>query len=244
MPGTDSASSIAIGRSGDIVPRSVLYTSGETDPRTPLEYPSATAPQARYLMGQDPRLPPMPDAPTLVDFFAYRCAPAAHLLQCARLAQRAGHPDKVVVACLLHDIAICGFIRADHGYWGAQLIEPYVDPEISWAVRMHQALRFFADESVGYEYPASYRRLFGDDYQPDPYIVAEYHAARKHSWYMTARLVTLYDDYSFDPTVKVDFAEFTDILARHFRQPPQGLGFDGSPAAHLWRTMIAPTRTL
>ena len=54
---------------------------------------------------------------------------------------------------LLHDIAIAGFIRSDHGYWGAQLLEPYVDEEVAWAIRYHQALRFFADESVGYRYP-------------------------------------------------------------------------------------------
>jgi len=57
------------------------------------------------------------------------------------------------LACLLHDIAIAGFIRSDHGYWGAQLLEPYVDEEVAWAIRYHQALRFFADESVGYRYP-------------------------------------------------------------------------------------------
>ena len=32
-----------------------------------------------------------------------------------------------MLACLLHDIGVAGFIRCDHGYWGAQLIEPYVD---------------------------------------------------------------------------------------------------------------------
>ena len=38
----------------------------------------------RLLMGEDPRLPPMPDAPTLFDFFRLRLAPAQqHLLQSA-----------------------------------------------------------------------------------------------------------------------------------------------------------------
>ena len=30
--------------------------------------------------------------------------------------------------------------------------------EIAWAVRYHQPLRYFADPSVGYEYPEAYRR--------------------------------------------------------------------------------------
>ena len=81
----------------------------------------------------------MPIAPTLVDFFRYRFVPmvANHLLQSARLASRAGLDEKVIIACLLHDIAMAGLITADHGYWGTQLIEPYVDAEVSWAVRHH-----------------------------------------------------------------------------------------------------------
>ena len=129
----------------------------------------------RLLMGEDPRLPRMPEKPTLLDFFKYRFDPShQHLLQSANLARKNGLPEKMVLACLLHDIAVVGFIRSDHGYWGAQLIEPYVDEEVSWAIRMHQSLRFFADESVGYGYPENYVRMFGEDYRPEPYIVAEY----------------------------------------------------------------------
>src|SRR5580693_9280451 len=64
--------------------------------------------------------------------------------------------EKVVLACLVHDIGVIGFIRADHGYWGAQMVAPYVDEEVAWAIRAHQALRFYPDESVGYSYPESY----------------------------------------------------------------------------------------
>ena len=110
------------------------------------------------MMGHDPRLPKMPDKPTLFDFFKYRFGPANHLLQSARLARRTASSEKIVLACLLHDIAIAGFIRGDHGYWAAQLVEPYVDEEVSWAIRYHQALRFFPDESVGYKYPELLRQ--------------------------------------------------------------------------------------
>jgi len=30
-------------------------------------------------------------------------------------------------------------------------MEPYVSEKVSWAIRHHQALRFYADSSVGYE---------------------------------------------------------------------------------------------
>ncbi|GIT22836.1 MAG: hypothetical protein CM1200mP40_25180 [Gammaproteobacteria bacterium] len=58
-----------------------------------------------------------------------------------------------ILACLLHDISVEGFLRTDHGFWGAQLVRPYVDEEVAWAIQKHQALRFFADDSVGYDYP-------------------------------------------------------------------------------------------
>ena len=142
-----------------------------------------------FLMGDDPRLPPMPEKPTLVDYFRHRFASTAHLLQSATHALKGGQPEKVVLACLLHDIAIVSFIRCDHGYWGAQMIEPYVDEEVAWAVKTHQALRFFPDETVGYGYPDLYKELFGPDYRPEPYIVEEYKRARAHKWYMTSRLI-------------------------------------------------------
>jgi hypothetical protein len=204
----------------------------------------ARNPGKYLLMKEDPRLPKMPAKPTLIDYFKCRFASTSHLLQSAAHARQAGHSEKVVMACLLHDIAVASFIRCDHGYWGAQMIEPYVDEEVSWAVRAHQALRFFPDESVGYQYPETYVKWFGPDYQPEPYIVDEYKRARDHKHYMTARLITLHDLYSFDPNAKVDLDEFTDIIGRHFRQPKEGLGLDSSPSAHMWRTMLWPTRFL
>ena len=199
----------------------------------------------RLLMGDDPRLPAMPEAPTLFDFFRCRLAPAQqHLLQSARLARKNGLPGNMVLACLLHDIAIAGFIRSDHGYWGAQLVAPYVDEEVSWAIRAHQALRFFADESVGYAYPPMYARFFGPDYRPEPYIVAEYERARKHKWYMSARMICVNDLYAFDSDVVVELEEFEDVVGRHFRQPPEGLGNDNSPSSHMWRTLRRPCNAL
>ena len=186
----------------------------------------------------------MPEKPTLIDYFRNRFASTAHLLQSATHALKAGHPEKVVLACLLHDIAVAGLIRGDHGYWGAQLVEPYVDEEVSWAIRYHQALRFFPDESVGYAYPKNYREWFGDDYEPDPYIHEAYRVARSHRWYMTSRLITLNDIYAQETRTTATLDDFADLIGKHFRQPAQGLGFDGSPVAHMWRTMIWPTKYL
>ena len=225
-----------------VVVKSVIFTSGERDPRQPVSRPPDDG--RLYMMGHDARLPKMPDKPTLFDFFRLRFGPSMHLLQSARLAIKNGVEEKIVLACLLHDIAIAGFIRSDHGYWSAQLVEPYVDPEVAWGIRYHQALRFFPDESVGYKYPELYLKLFGADYVPEPHIQQAYRDARAHKWYMTSRLITVNDLYAFDPGVKVELEEFTDVVGRHFRQPKEGLGFDQSPSAHMWRTINWPTRYL
>src|SRR6266852_579270 len=139
-----------------IVIKSRLYSMAEADmsPAPNAGAMMATNPQARVLMGDDPRLPEMPAKPTLVDFFHYRFGPAAHLLQSARHAVKGGLSEKMVLACLLHDIS------------------------------------------------------------------------------------------SFDPDVHVELEEFTDIIGRNFRQPKEGLGFDNSPVAHMWRAMIRPAKYL
>jgi hypothetical protein len=226
--------------------RSQLYTSGERDPRLG---PEATPQNPQYagkhmLMGPDPRLPQLPERPTLLDFFALRMGPATHLLQSATHALRNGCSENVILACLLHDLGVLMFIRGDHGYWGAQLVEPYVDEEVSWAIRAHQALRFYADKEYGYDYPELYIKFFGDAYEPEPYIQRAYAEYRKHRWYASGRLITVNDIYSFDPTMSVNLDDFRDIVARRFRQPEEGLGWDDSPSSHMWRTINWPTRFL
>src|ERR1700730_13542966 len=201
---------------------------------------------AVFMMGDNPALPRMPKAPKLLDFFRLRFSEITyrHLLQSAKTALDAGQEEKVVIACLLHDISNGALIRTDHGYWSAQLVAPYVTEEVAWAVRYHQALRYFADESVGFKYPDAYDQFFGADYEPPEYIREAHDEARAHRWYMTSRLITIHDIYSFRDDAHVDPEEFTDIIARNFKQPREGLGFDGSPVAHMWRTMIWPNNFL
>lgn len=187
-------------------------------------------------------LEPMPEKPALADFFKLRFRPN-HVLQSATRAMKTGQKEETILACLLHDVALT-LMRPDHGWWGGQLFEPYVPEKVSWAIRYHQALRFYPDSSVGYEYPEMYHRMFGKDYVPDPYIEAAYNYARNHKWYMEARLITMNDEYSFDRNAQVSIEPFIDIIGRHFKQPKEGLGFDNSPVAHMWRTLINPNRPL
>ena len=68
---------------------------------------------------------------------------------------------------------------------------------------------------------------------------------RNHKWYMSGR----HDHRARhllvrSRTLQVELDEFTDIIGRNFRQPEQGLGFDNSPVAHMWRAMIRPAKYL
>lgn len=210
----------------------------------PFYDPERTAPRGTgRLFRENKNYKPMPAKPTLVDFYELRFAPARHVLQSAKRALATGQPERTVLACLLHDVVL-NLIAPDHGWWGAQLIEPYVDERVSWGLRYHQALRFFPDPEVGYEYPDFYNRIFGEDYEPDPWVQRAYKQAREHEWYMEARLITMNDEYSFDREAKVSIDPFREIIARHFKQPEEGLGYDDSPSSHMWRTIANPNRPL
>src|SRR5215813_539468 len=202
--------------------------------------------------GSVPAWQSMPERPTIADFFHFRFnqirnnlpfPPGHHVIQSASLALNAGQKEETVLACLLHDLGLW-LIKPDHGWWGAQLVEPYVSEKVSWAIRYHQALRFYPDPSVGYEYPEMYLHMFGPDYRPSAHIEAAYKYARNHKWYMEARLITVNDLYSFDPNSKVTIDPFIDIIGRHFKHPKEGLGNDNSAVAHMWRTIANPDQPL
>jgi len=194
--------------------------------------------------GNVARLPPMPAKPTLQDFIRLRFEGTRdHCLQSAHLARSKNADEDMVLACLIHDLSL-NLMRTEHGFWGAQLFAPYVSEKITFAVRHHATLRFFPDEEAGYRYPELYRTMFGADYVVPEHQQQEYAWVRKHRWYGAARLVTVNDLYAFDPSAKVSLEEFEDVIGRHFRQPKEGLGFDGSAVAHMWRSAANPDSPL
>ena len=193
--------------------------------------------------GNVKKLPPMPKNATLKDFFELRFSPANHVLQSATRALKTGMSEEVILACLCHDVVL-NLMKPDHGWWGAQLFEPYIPEKSTFAIRYHQTLRFFPDADAGYEYPDQYYRIFGEDYKPPQHIQDTYKMLRNHKWYMEPRLVTVNDLYAFDQNAKVSIEPFTDIIGRHFKQPKEGLGNDNSPSAHMWRTIANPDAPL
>jgi hypothetical protein len=194
--------------------------------------------------GKVKKLAPLPAKPTFLDFFKLRMEQTSnHVLQSANRAMKTGMSEEIILACLLHD-TVHALIKTDHGYWGSQLYAPYVPEKVSFAIRYHQALRFYEDKEAGYEYPDLYRNLFGEDYVPSPHIQADYKMLRDHKWYMEPRLVTVNDLYAFEPGVVVTIDPFIDIVGRHFKNPKEGLGNDNSPVAHMWRAIAMPDNPL
>jgi hypothetical protein len=242
---TDPATFPQAGRERMILPQPI-GTLGTDVPNMERPLLARLSPERVFMMGDNPALPRMPKAPKLLDFFKLRFTEITfrHLLQSAKNALAAGQDEKVVIACLLHDISNGALLRTEHGYWSAQIVAPYVSEEVAWAIQHHQALRYFADESVGFKYPDAYSQFFGPDYEPPEYIQQAHRDARAHRWYMTSRLITIYDLYSFQDNWSVDPEQFTDVIGRNFKEPKEGLGFDGSPTAHMWRTMIWPNNFL
>jgi len=77
-----------------IITKSVF--SNLTDGRVEMEGGAALQskhPGKYFNMGADPRLPPMPEKPTLMDYFRNRFASTNHLLQSAALAVKNGHSE-------------------------------------------------------------------------------------------------------------------------------------------------------
>ena len=193
----------------------------------------------------------LPAKPHLVDFLRDRFLLAQHLFYSARWAIEQNLPEPIVLATLCHDMGQ-SIARPDHAYWSAALVRPYVSEEVAWAIQYHQHCRFFADESVNYKGPPEFYKKYFPDMKIDAYIADGYRMARKHKWYMSARLITMADQetpepkelYVDSPHEKLDPEIFTDIIGRHFKMPKQGLGYDDTPASHMWRTLINPTRML
>jgi len=107
-----------------------------------------------------------------------------HCLQTATLAERAGADDEVVFAALLHDVGKAISVP-NHPAISAEMIKPYVRPEVYEMIRVHQDFQ-------GRHYYAH----FGGD--PD---ARETHRAAlsDEEWELAERFADEWDQVAFDP---------------------------------------------
>jgi predicted HD phosphohydrolase len=128
-----------------------------------------------------------------------------HSLQAATRALRAGEPEDMIVACLLHDSAV-GIAPANHGQVAAEILKPYVSEETYWVVRHHGIVQKL--QMVNHPYWGS--------------GVAEETVAPLRSNPYFARTRQFCDDYdgaSFDPDYDtLPIETFEPIVARVFAQ--------------------------
>ena len=190
------------------------------------------------------KLPPMPEKPTIKDFFELRFAPANHVLQSATRALKTGMSEEVTLACLLHD-CVLSLIKPDHGWWGAQLFEPYIPEKSAFAIRYHQTLRFYRGRRCRLRVSGSVL----PDLRPRLHAAAVHRADLQDAQEPQVVHGAAAGDGERSLRVRserqgVVSNRSSDIIGRHFKQPKEGLGFDNSPSAHMWRTLARPDQPL
>ena len=109
-----------------------------------------------------------------------------HSLQAATRALRAGEPDDMVVACLLHDSAV-GIAPANHGQVAAEILRPYVSDEVYWVVRHHGIVQKLQMVNHPYWGEAGAAEAAVSAIRSNPFFAR------------TQRFCTDYDGASFDP---------------------------------------------
>ena len=131
----------------------------------------------------------------------YKVSRLEHCLQSATRAHRAGEPEEVVVAALVHDIGdmVAPF---SHSELAAAVLRPFVSEKTYWIVKHHGLFQMY--------YFAHH--LGGDRNARDRY--------RDHQWYDDAiRFCELYDQNCFDPDYDSEpLAFFAPMVERLFRR--------------------------
>lgn len=114
-----------------------------------------------------------------------------HCLQTATLAERAGADDEMVVASLCHDIGKAVSVP-NHPRIAAEILKPYVRPEIYDVIRVHQDFQ-------GRHY---YHHFGGDPDAREQY--------RDEPWFeLAAQFADEWDQIAFDP-------EYDTLPLEHF----------------------------
>jgi predicted HD phosphohydrolase len=122
-----------------------------------------------------------------------------HCLQTATRAERAGADDDVVFAALLHDVGKAISVP-NHPAIAAEMIKPYVRPEVYQMIRVHQDFQ-----------GRHYYEHFGGD--PD---ARENHrdALSAEEWVLAERFADEWDQVAFDPAYDTLPLEHFEPLVR------------------------------
>jgi predicted HD phosphohydrolase len=125
-----------------------------------------------------------------------------HCLQTATLAERAGADEEVVVASLCHDVGKAVSVQ-NHPAIAAEILRPYVRPEVTEMIRVHQDFQ-------GRHY---YHHFGGDPNARDKYA--------GEPWFdLAAQFADDWDQTAFDPDYDtLPLEHFEPLVRAQFSKP-------------------------
>jgi predicted HD phosphohydrolase len=131
----------------------------------------------------------------------YQVSRLHHSLQTATRAENDGADDELVAAALLHDIGD-DLAPCNHAALAAEIIRPYVRPEVTWIVAHHGTFQMYY-----------YAHHLGGNRDARE-------ALRGHAWFdACAHFCETYDQPSFDPDYPTRaLPHFMPLLERIFGQ--------------------------
>lgn len=141
-----------------------------------------------------------------------------HALQSATFAQRAGEPDTLVAACLLHDyghlLHDLGEDIADHGVdarhedIGADFLSRHFPEDIVEPARLHvEAKRYLCRVEPAYLAGLSEASRLSLELQGGPMTDDEARAFERHPHHAAALRLRRYDDLGKEPDMRTDDVE-------------------------------------
>ncbi len=166
----------------------------------------------------------------LQDYLGEAVTQQAHLLQSGMLAERAGTPDALVAAALLHDVGhFTGVISGQglmrgtdnrHGEVGARWLGQWFGPEVTEPVRLHVAAkRYLVAVEAGYAAALSPASVYTLSVQGGPMSRAEVAEFEVTPYAGDAVRVRRFDDAAKDPVATTPgFDHFRPCLGRLLRE--------------------------
>jgi predicted HD phosphohydrolase len=151
---------------------------------------------------------------------AYPVSRLEHSLQSASRALRDDRPLDYVVGALLHDIGDV-YAPHSHGLFAATILEPFVDPRVTWIVKVHPLFQMhhYAPHMGG-------RKDAREQY-------------RDHPWFPDAvEFCARYDANCFDPDYPhLPIETFTPMVSEVFARTPWAAP---TPQAHPQASLSMP----
>lgn len=160
------------------------------------------------------------------EYFGEPVTQSEHMLQAAFLAERAGAPDALVAAALLHDVGhfqgsltgadLMRGVDNDHGATGAKWLSRFFGEEVTEPVRLHiDAKRYLCAVEPDYFARLSPASVYTLSVQGGPMTSAEVSAFKKTPFSDDAIAVRRFDDDAKERGMSVpDFDSYAPLLKK------------------------------